>query len=289
MHTCQKCGNCFTRKNNLSRHEKEVCKGVRQSTSSGSLKRQKTVPELLDWEIKDDDSNLGDQVTSDEENSEVNMDDIKKDFGLWLKKLERLIDNPNRWKGSGIGPKYRGGTIPEKIGAIPVRPPEVEEDSGEAEEKAALENLIAYDKKKLLNLLKEFAAVIDEEDASKLVELGSLLDDFFVSESKPIGWGKSEKYKPKVYTQLDQLINSKIPRTKLEEAKIYVNDLDKKRHILQEMFRGIENGRVGEIGKRLCQEGMISLEMYDKLRKLENPNFENIAEIVKSDLHVQSI
>ena len=50
MHTCQNCNNCFTRKNNLSRHGKEACKGVRQPTSSGSLKRQKIepVPERLE-------------------------------------------------------------------------------------------------------------------------------------------------------------------------------------------------------------------------------------------------
>ena len=91
----------------LWRHRKKDGSTLTFPFSRGSLKRQNIVPEFLDWEMRDDDSNdenLDDQVTSDEENSEVNINDIKKDFGLWLKKLEKLTDSPHRWKGNGIRP-----------------------------------------------------------------------------------------------------------------------------------------------------------------------------------------
>ena len=265
--------------------KKEACKGVRQPTSSGSLKRQKIepVPERLDWEIKDDawnDEDSDDEVISDEEDSEA-IDDIKKDFGLWLKKLAKLKDNPNQLKkGRGIGPKYnlqQGGAIHipeipslEKIGPIPVQP--IPEATAEEEEKAALENLIAYEKKELLNLLKEFAAVIDEEDGSKLIELGSRLDDFFVSD-KDYETRNDRETLPKVHRQLDGLIRSNIPRTELIRAKILANDLDKKRRILGELYSGLKSGHFDEAVNRLWQERNISSEVDENLRKLEDPKF----------------
>ena len=324
MHTCRKCNKSFTRQNNLRRHEKEVCKGDHAIPNAipnfiaderkrdekalqrkdeaptanehqtfpenSTLKRQKIepIPDRLDWEIKDDsyDEDSDDEVTSDEEDSEAILDDIKKDFGLWLNKLAKLKDNPNRLKkGKGIGPKYnlqRGGAIhipeiPRRVEKIPEATPEEEDD---AEEIAALENLIGYEKKELLNLLKEFAAVIDEEDESKLIELERVLNNFFISDKDDKDW----ETLPKVHRQLDGLIRSKIPRIELIRAKILTNDLDKKRRILQMFSRIKDRANFDEVAKRLWQEGMISGEVDEKLQKLEDPNSENIVEILKNDL-----
>ena len=137
----------------------------------------------------------------------------------------------------------------------------------------------------LLKILKEFANVVDEEDESKLIDLERLLSKFFISEyerSEVLG-PRMETF-PKVHAQLNKLTNSKIPKWELSRAKILVNNLDKKRRILQAFFRGFKNNRdVSETAKRLVQERMISSEVFDKLRKLEKPNFENISAILQGD------
>ena len=81
---------------------------------------------------------------------------------------------------------------------------------------------------------------------------------------------------------MDRLNRSKIPRTELIRAKILASDLEKKRYILGELFRGLKSGCFDAVVNWLAQKGDISFD--DKLRELENPNFENIGEIIKSNL-----
>ena len=138
-------------------------------------------------------------------------------YSLWR---HRKICN-GRKNGSGLAFPSSSGSI-QKIELPERRETKDEvtsEDSDEELEKAALENLIAYEKKELLNLLKEFAAVIDEEDESKLIELGSFLDDFFIRD-KDYETRRDRETLPKVHRQLDGLIRSKIPRTELIRAKM---------------------------------------------------------------------
>ena len=351
MYTCLKCNKSFTRQSNLKRHENEACKGDQRAdanpnfikrnendvtenltflSSSDSSKRPKieSTHERLDWgkdetgsdhEGSDDQVSNGDANDSDSEKDLPNIDDIKKDFGLWLKKLGELKDNAK--EGKGIGPKYRGGAIPsipsgsliDELISIPERldwqtNDEIDSDNvvtsdddlkssndstrkderknDVTSEDGSLENVIAFEKKELLKILKEFANVVDEEDESKLIDLERLLSKFFISDyerSEVLG-PRMETF-PKVHAQLNKLTNSKIPKWELSRAKILVNNLDRKRRTLQDIFRGIKNDRdVGETAKILCQERMIPFDVFDKLRKLEKPNLENISAILQSEL-----
>lgn len=165
---------------------------------------------------------------------------------------------------------------------IPARLDKVTSDSSEA----ALQSLIAHEKMELLKLLEEFVEVVDKEDENKLIELEKLLDDFFISKTKNSGLrGPKWETLPKVHGQLDSLINSKIPRTELIKAKILAENLDKKQHIFQEIQQGIKNGQVDDTLNRLQYQVMGS-NMLDKIKKLDEMNFENIAAIINSGLPV---
>ena len=67
-----------------------------------------------------------------------------------------------------------------------------------------------------------------------------------------------------------------------------VNNLDKKRHIFQEIQQGIKNGQVDDTLNRLRYQ-MIGSNMFDKIRKLDEMNFGNIAAIINSGLHVKFV
>ena len=244
------CENCHKKLSNyysLWLHHK-ICKD-KNNGHENSLKRQKidepiSIPEYLDWK-KEDEIDSDNVVTSDDERtSDEDLKSARK-------------DDPERKKD-----------------AIDVTS---EEDS--------LKNLVAFEKNELLEILKEFVNVVDEEDKYKLIGLERLLNNFFISEYETPGFLEPlEETFPKVHAQLDNLTYTKIPRYELTRAKILVNNLDKKRRILQDFFRGFKNNRdVCETAKRLVQERMISSEVFDKLRKLEKPNFENISAILQGD------
>ena len=153
-------------------------------------------------------------------------------------------------------------------------------------DESALQSLIAREKMELLKLLEEFVEVVDKEDESKLIELEKLLNDFFISKIKySEEIGPKWETLPKVHSQLDGLKYSKIPRSELEKAKMLVNNLDKKRHIFQEIQQGIKNGQVDDTLNRLRYQ-MIGSNMFDKIKELDEMNFENIAAIINSGLHV---
>ena len=165
---------------------------------------------------------------------------------------------------------------------IPARLDKVTSDSSEA----ALQSLIAREKMELLKLLEEFVEVVDKEDENKLIELEKLLNDFFISKIKySEEIGPKWETLPKVHSQLDGLKYSKLPRSELMKAKMLVNNLDKKRHIFQEIQQGIKNGQVDDTLNRLRYQ-MIGSNMFDKIKELDEMNFENIAAIINSGLHV---
>ena len=150
----------------------------------------------------------------------------------------------------------------------------------------ALQSLIAREKMELLKLLEEFVEVVDKEDESKLIELEKLLNDFFINKIKySEEIGPKWETLPKVHSQLDGLKYSKIPRSELEKAKMLVNNLDKKRHIFQEIQQGIKNGQVDDTLNRLRYQ-MIGSNMFDKIKELDEMNFGNIAAIINSGLPV---
>ena len=177
--------------------------------------------------------------------------------------------------------------IPTRLDKTEVDEVTSDSHSDESSSEAALQRLIAYEKMELLKLIEEFAEDADEEDESKLIELEKLLNDFFISETKNSGlftpkWDTLSK----VHRQLNSLINSsKISKSELMKAKILANNLDKKRYIFQEIQRGIKNGQIDTTLNRL-QLRMISSNMFDKIKELDEMNFENIAAILNSGLPV---
>ena len=50
------------------------------------------------------------------------------------------------------------------------------------------------------------------------------------------------------------------------------------------LFSGLKSGHYDSALNWLARERNISNELEEKLRKLEDPNFENIVEILKNDL-----
>ena len=213
------------------------------SEQGGSLESM-PIPATLDWKTKDETDSDNEVTSDDERTSDEDLRSTRKDHS------ERKND------------------------AIDA-----------TSEEGSLKQLIAFEKTELLEILKEFVNVVDEEDKYKLIGLERLLNNFFISEYETPGFLEPlEETFPKVHAQLDNLTYTKIPRYELSRAKILVNNLDKKRRILQDFFRGIKNNRdVCETAKRLVQERMISSEVFDKLRKLEKPNFENISAILQGD------
>ena len=180
----------------------------------------------------------------------------------------RLDETDNETDSNSDESLSENNSISEIDEPIPAR---LTSDSNES----ALQSLIAREKMELLKLLEEFVEVVDKEDENKLIELERLFEEI----------GPKWETLPKVHSQLDRLKDSKIPRTELIKAKILAENLDKKQHIFQEIQQGIKNGQVDNTLNRLQYQVMGS-NMWDKIRKLDEMNFENIAAIINSGLPV---
>ena len=155
----------------------------------------------------------------------------------------------------------------------------VKDNHREDEKEKISQNVIHRDKQQLLNLLEEFASVVEEEDVNKLVELEKLVNGFLIMD----GYEMSETL-PKIHNKLDQLVNSRtIPRYELAKMKILVNNISKKRYIIRELFK---NDNIDKAWKSLWGYGLISFEDYNKFTTLNQPNIEDIIDILREEYHI---
>ena len=96
----------------------------------------------------------------------------------------------------------------------------------------AIQFLILHDKEELQDLMEEIKDDIDEEFKDIVLNIEKLLETFFVEE-----FVDGEIVRPKINILLNQLESSKIPKSKQHMIKMLLDDIEKNRHRVEQIFQ----------------------------------------------------
>ena len=159
---------------------------------------------------------------------------------------------------------------------------EEEEEEDEEEENmtnATIQYLILHDKEELQDLMKGIKDEIDVEFMDIVFGIEKLLEEFFVEE-----FVDGETIKPQINALLDQLENSKIPRSKQHRIKMLLDDIEKNRYRVEQIFQRLMDAEDKDgmltVLKTLVREGHLSDEQFERLAELEDPDLHTIKEVI---------
>ena len=163
-----------------------------------------------------------------------------------------------------------------------------EEEEGEEEEEdeeeenmtnATIQYLILHDKEVLQDLMEEIKDEIDGEFMDIVLDIEKLLEEYFVEE-----FVDGETIKPQINALLNQLENSKIPKSKQHRIKMLLDDIEKNRYRVEQIFQRLMDVEDKEemltVLKTLVHEGHLSDEQFEQLAKLEDPYLHTIKEVI---------
>ena len=159
---------------------------------------------------------------------------------------------------------------------------EKEEEEDEEEENmtnATIQYLILHNKEELQDLMEGIKDEIDAEFMDIVLDIEKLLEDFFVEE-----FVDGESIKPQINPLLNQLENSKIPKSKQHRIKMLLDDIEKNRYRVEQIFQRLTDVEDKEemltVLKTLVREGHLSDEQFERLVELEDPDLHTIKEVI---------
>ena len=142
---------------------------------------------------------------------------------------------------------------------------EKEEEEDEEEENmtnATIQYLILHDKEELQDLMEEIKDEIDGEFMDIVLDIEKLSEDFFVEE-----FVDGETIKPQINALLNQLENSKIPKSKQHRIKMLLDDIEKNRYRVEQIFQRLMDAEDKDgmltVPKTLVREGHLSGEQFE--------------------------
>ena len=157
-----------------------------------------------------------------------------------------------------------------------------EEEEDEEEENmtnAAIQYLILHDKEELQDLMEEIKDEIDAEFIDIVLDIEKLLEEFFVKE-----FVDGETIRSQINALLNQLESSKIPKSKQHRIKMLVDDIEKNRYRVEQIFQRLMDAEDKEemltVLKTLVREGHLSDEQFEQLAELEDPDLHTIKEVI---------
>ena len=160
-----------------------------------------------------------------------------------------------------------------------------EKEGGEEDEEednmtnATIQYLILHDKEELEDLMEEIKEEIDEEFMDIVVNIEKLLAEFFIEE-----FVDGETIRPQINTLLNQLENSNIPKSKQHRIKMLLDDIEKNRYRVEQIFQkwmDVEDKEeMLHTLRRLVREGHLSDEQFERFAELEGPDLQNIKEVI---------
>ena len=143
---------------------------------------------------------------------------------------------------------------------------------------ATIQYLILHDKEKLQDLMEEIKGEIDGEFMDIVLDIEKLLEEFFVEE-----FVDGETIKPQINALLNQLENSKIPKSKQHRIKMLLDDIEKNRYRVEQIFQRLMDAEDKDgmltVLKTLVREGHLSDEQFE-LVELEDPDLHTIKEVI---------
>ena len=156
-----------------------------------------------------------------------------------------------------------------------------EDEEEENMENAAIQYLVQHDKEELQELMMDIKEEINVEFMDIVVNIENLLETFFVEE-----FIDGEAIRPRINTLLDQLENSKIPKSKQHRIRMLLNNIEKNRYRVEQIFQRLmdaeDEDNMLHILKALVREGLLSDEQFERLAELEDddPDMQTIKEII---------
>ena len=158
---------------------------------------------------------------------------------------------------------------------------EKEEEEDEEEENmtnATIQYLILHDKEELQDL-KEIKDERDAEFMDIVMDIEKLLEDFFVEKIVD-----GETIKPQINALLNQLENSKIPKSKQYRIKMLLDDIEKNRYRVEQISQRLmdteDKDEMLTMLKTLVREGHLSDEQFEQLAEMEDPDLHTIKEVI---------
>ena len=159
---------------------------------------------------------------------------------------------------------------------------EEEEEEDEEEENmtnATIQYLMLHDKEELQNLMEEIKDEIDGEFMDIVLEIEKLLEEFFVEE-----FVDGETIRSQINALLNQLENSRIPKSKQHRIKMLLDDIEKNRYRVEQIFQRLMDVEDKEemltVLKTLFREGHLSGEQFERVVELEDPDLHTIKEVI---------
>ena len=160
-----------------------------------------------------------------------------------------------------------------------------EKEGGEEDEEEVnmtndtIQYLILHDKEELQDLMDEIKDDIDEEFKDIVLNIEKLLETFFVEE-----FVDGEIVRPKINILLNQLESSKIPKSKQHRIQILLDDIEKNRHRVEQIFQRLMDSENKDemlhVLKTLVREEHLSDDQFEQLAELEDPDLETIKEVI---------
>ena len=159
---------------------------------------------------------------------------------------------------------------------------EEKEEEDEEEENmtnATIQYLILHDIEELQDFMEEIKDEIDAEFMDIVLGIEKLLEEFFVEEFVDV-----ETIKPQINALLNQLENSKISKSKQHRIKMLLDDNEKNRHRVEQIFQRLMDSEDKDgmltLLKTLLREGHLSDEQFERLAEMEDPDLHTIKEVI---------
>ena len=131
----------------------------------------------------------------------------------------------------------------------------------------------------LQDLMGEIKDKIDGEFMDIVLDIEKLLEEFFVEE-----FVDGETIKPQINALLNQLENSKIPKWKQHRIKMLLDDIEKNRYRVEQIFQRLMDAEDKDgmltVLKTLVREEHLSDEQFERLAELEDPDLHTIKEVI---------
>ena len=157
-----------------------------------------------------------------------------------------------------------------------------EEEEAEDDENitnATIQYMIQHDREELQDLIEEIKDDIDEEFIDIVLDIEKLLEEFLVNE-----FFDGELIRSQINTLLNQLERSKIPKSKQHRIKMLLDDIEKNRYRVEQIFQRLMDAdnkdEMLTVLKTLVNEGHISDVQFERLAELEDPDLNDIKEII---------
>ena len=130
-----------------------------------------------------------------------------------------------------------------------------------------------------MELMEDIKDEIGEEFMDIILNIEQLIEEFFVEE-----FVDGETIRPQINALLNQLENSKIPKSKQHRIKMLLDDIEKNRHRVEQIFQRLmdtENkDEMLHVLKTLVREEHLSDDHFERLAELEDPDLDTIKKVI---------